>query len=101
MDRLRCGTIYTDSFAYFLRDWWLSSPKEHEQSIPSIEYIYCKEGPRKGEHWMTIAWVFREGKNALTIFSIDGVPLHLSVRAQKALKTKCLDTMAGKVVVRG
>ncbi len=101
MDRLRCGTIYTDSFANFLRQWWLREPLQHTVCVPSLEYIYCKEGPRKGEHWMTLSWISRGGKNALTIFDVASVPLHMSLRTQKALKNKCLDTLAGQVTIRG
>lgn len=100
MDRLRCGTIYTDSFARFLKDWWQRDPQQHASSVPNLEYIFCKEGPRQGEHWVTMSWMLRDGKNALTVFDINGVPLHLSLKMQKVLKSKCLDTLAGQMVVR-
>jgi hypothetical protein len=100
MDRLRCGTIYTDSFASYLREWWRREPQQQKACVPSLEYIFCKEGPRKGEHWMTLSWMLREGKNNLTVFDVAGVPLHLSLKMQRVLKSKCLDTLAGQMVVR-
>lgn len=101
MDRLRCGVIYTNAFAEYLQNWWALEPRHHNSSIPSLEYFSCKEGPRKGEQWMTISWILKNGLEEHTLFTLGQVPLHLGKSAQRALKTKCLDIFHGSVVVRG
>lgn len=101
MDRLRCGAIFTEAFAAYLRGWWLAEPAKHAKFFPSVEYVSFKEGPRAGEQWFTLYWHPRHGVENYELFEIGPVTLHLSRQAQKALKWRCLDAAEGSVVVRG
>ncbi len=101
MDRLRCGAIYTEAFASYLRGWWLAEPAKHAKFFPSMEYVSFREGPRAGEHWFTLYWHPRGGAADYELFEVGTVTLHLTRQAQKALKWRCLDAENGQVVVRG
>ena len=101
MDRLRCGTIFTEAFAAFLRGWWLAEPARHARFFPSLEYVSFRDGPRAGEQWFTLYWRPRRNAADYELFEIGPVTLHLSRQAQKALKWRCLDADGDQLVVIG
>lgn len=101
MDRLRCGVIYTTEFASFLHRWWMADPHHHADRIPSLDFVHCKDGPRAGESWVSLSWVFRKGLPDHELFEISGIQLHLPRQSQKGLKWRCLDAKNGRMVVVG
>ena len=101
MERLRCGVVYTTEFAAFLEKWWRAQPEHHAAKVPSLEYVHCRDGPRAGESWASLMWMYVRHLPDYELFEIAQVRLHLPRASQKGLKWRCLDAREGELVVHG
>jgi len=98
--KLRCGVIYTDTFAAYVQRVHADQAAEHPGQVLTLDYIRSAHGPEHGRAWWHIHWLPEEVAPSYRRFAMGEVTVHLPKSAQDGLRERCLDYADGGVIVR-
>ena len=90
LHRHRCGIIYSQAFADYLRDRQHTEGPEHPDEMLSLDYIRCASGPQAGSAWYQLVWIPTDAIPLTDRHSFGTTPLHIHKQTRHGLNSRAL-----------